>query len=170
MEQHEAFRSFVKTIYKGLLVLFLFVGIISVLLLYLTIDPNLSNFKTEETSDYAVVEEVDEDLIVDGIHVQTGLIDAEGLMEVVYNCTNCHSSKIVIQNRMNEERWAATIDWMQETQNLWDLGGNEQIIINYLVQNYPPQKKGRRQSLANIEWYELEEQLLDSFMGSSGRL
>ena len=58
---------------------------------------------------------------------------------------------------MNKERWAATIDWMQETQNLADLGLNEEIIINYLVKNYPPSKKGRRQALASIDWYELDE-------------
>ena len=57
---------------------------------------------------------------------------------------------------MNEERWAATIDWMQETQNLWDLGKNEQIIIDYLVKNYPPKKIGRRQILTGVEWYELD--------------
>lgn len=156
MEKHDEFREFVKTIYKGLLVLFGFVAVITCLLLFLAVDPNLSFFKAEETSEYVVIEEVDEDLIVDGIHVRTGLKDAEGLMEVVYNCTNCHSSKLVIQNRMNAERWAATIDWMQETQNLADLGRNEDIIIKYLVENYPPQRKGRRQALSNIEWYELE--------------
>ena len=63
-----------------------------------------------------------EDRIENGIHVRTGLIDAEGLMTVVNNCTTCHSAKLVIQNRMNKERWNATIQWMQETQNLWDLG------------------------------------------------
>ena len=42
---------------------------------------------------------------------------------------------------MNAERWNTTIEWMQETQNLWDLGGNQEIIVNYLVKNYPVQKK-----------------------------
>ena len=157
MKREEDFKNFVRTIYKGLILLFSFVGIIAALLLYLMVDPNLTAFKGEETTEYVVVEEIDEDKIENGIHVRTGLIDAEGLMEVVNNCTNCHSAKLVTQNRMNAERWAATIDWMQETQNLWDLGGNEEIIINYLVTNYPPQKKGRRQVLTNIDWYELEE-------------
>lgn len=157
MKREEDFKSLVRTVYKGLVLLFSFVGIIAALLLYLMVDPNLAAFKSEETTDYVVVEEIDEDKIENGIHVRTGLIDAEGLMEVVNNCTNCHSAKLVTQNRMNAERWAATIDWMQETQNLWDLGGNEEIIINYLVTNYPPQKKGRRQALTNIDWYELEE-------------
>ena len=157
MEKRDEFRNTVRIVYRGLVLLFAFVGIITALLVFLIIDPDFSFFRSNETADYVVSEEVDEDLIVDGIHVRTGLIDAEGLMAVVNNCTNCHSSKLVTQNRMNSERWAATIDWMQETQNLSDLGKNEEIIINYLVQNYPPQKKGRRQALANIDWYELEE-------------
>ena len=78
-------------------------------------------------------------------------------MIVVNNCTNCHSAKLVIQNRMNKERWNATIKWMQETQNLWDLGGNQEIIVNYLVSNYPPEEKGRRMNLSNIDWYALKD-------------
>ncbi len=157
MDKHDEFRKIVKIIHRGLVVLFSLLGIVACLLIYLTIDPSFSLFKAQETSDYVVTEEVDEDIIVNGIHVRTGLIDAEGLMAVVYNCTSCHTAKLVIQNRMNRERWAATIDWMQETQNLWDLGNNEEIIIAYLVKNYPPLKKGRRQKLSNIEWYELEK-------------
>ena len=77
-------------------------------------------------------------------------------MTVVNNCTNCHSAKLVTQNRMNAERWNATIKWMQETQNLWELGANQEIIVNYLVANYPAIAKGRRMSLKDIDWYELE--------------
>jgi len=58
---------------------------------------------------------------------------------------------------MSKERWRATIRWMQETQNLWDLGGNEEAIVNYLGTHYAPTQKGRRQNLANIDWYDLEE-------------
>ena len=98
----------------------------------------------------------DEDKIENGIHLRTGLIEAEGLMTVVNNCTNCHSSKLVTQNRMSAESWNATIKWMQKTQNLWDLGGNQEIIVNYLVKNYPVKAKGRRSILTDIEWYTLE--------------
>jgi len=76
---------------------------------------------------------------------------------VVNNCTSCHSSKLIIQNRMNTESWNATIKWMQETQNLWPLGKNQEVIVNYLVTNYPPKAKGRRENLSNIDWYELED-------------
>jgi hypothetical protein len=58
---------------------------------------------------------------------------------------------------MNAERWNATIKWMQETQNLWDLGANQEIIVNYLTTNYTPLKKGRRINLINIDWYDLKE-------------
>lgn len=159
MEEHLKFREQVKSIYKVLISFMVFAGVITIAIVYLVSDPTLSLFKKSapETEYVTVPVEVDDDKIENGIHVRTGLIDAEGLMEVVYNCTNCHSSKLVIQNRMNKERWMATIRWMQETQNLADLGKNEEIIVNYLVTNYPPTAKGRREILSNIEWYPLKD-------------
>lgn len=160
MNEQDKFRKTVKTIHRSLLLLLGAVVVFSGLLVFLMVDPDFSSFKSQDMAQYEVVqpvEEVDEDLIVNGIHVKTGLIEAEGLMEVVNNCTNCHSAKLVTQNRMNAERWATTIDWMQETQNLWDLGRNEDIIINYLVTNYPPVKIGRRAPLTGVEWYNLKE-------------
>ena len=44
---------------------------------------------------------------------------------------------------------------MQETQKLWDLGGDEVVILDYLEKNYAPKEHGRRTPLKNIEWYEL---------------
>lgn len=128
-------------------------------ILLLLSNPDWTRKKAAEVEpEYVSIQESDDfDKIENGIHVRTGLIEADGLMTVVNNCTNCHSAKLVTQNRMNEERWIATIRWMQETQNLWDLGNNEAIIVNYLVTNYPPQKKGRREVLSDIEWYELKD-------------
>ena len=61
-------------------------------------------------ADVAVVQApVDPDLIENGIHVRTGLLEAEGMMSVVTNCTSCHSAKIITQNRMSAERWNETI-------------------------------------------------------------
>ncbi|MEM8928562.1 MAG: monoheme cytochrome C [Bacteroidota bacterium] len=85
-----------------------------------------------------------------------GFVDDVGMVEVTQNCTQCHSGKLVTQNRLNKEGWRATIKWMQETQNLWDLGKNEELIVAYLAKNYGPESKGRRQNLTNVEWYELE--------------
>lgn len=94
--------------------------------------------------------------IVDGVHLTTGLLNGEGLPAVINNCTNCHSAKLITQNRMSSERWRQTIHWMQRTQNLWDLGAQEEVIISYLSTNYAPVVKGRRQQLTDIDWYRLE--------------
>lgn len=128
-------------------------GAATLLLLFLIFDPTLSVFESSSQSNITVV---DEDKIENGIHLRTGLKDAKGLMTVVNNCTNCHSAKLVIQNRMNKERWDATIRWMQETQNLWDLGENQKVIVDYLVTNYPVMEKSRRENLTKISWYEIK--------------
>ena len=119
------------------------------------INPTL--FKTQDKTIITGSIDQDEDRIENGIHVRTGLKDAEGLMTVVNNCTNCHSAKLITQNCMSADRWNATIKWMQETQNLWDLGDNQEIIVNYLVTQYPQENFGRRKALTNIEWYALED-------------
>ncbi|KAA2217125.1 monoheme cytochrome C [Maribacter flavus] len=111
--------------------------------------------KTQNEDSYEVGDE-NLDEIVDGIHVRTGLVAADGLQEVITNCTTCHSSKLIVQNRMGKEQWNATIRWMQETQGLWDLGDNQKIIVDYLTTNYPVFKKGRRAALRDIEWYTLD--------------
>jgi len=117
---------------------------------------NAADGEENGDSEYRAIDDEDPDRTENGIHVRTGLIDAPGLQETVNNCTNCHSAKLVMQNRMNAERWHATIRWMQETQNLWPLGDNEKIIVDYLVTNYPPKNKGRREGLADVDWYELK--------------
>lgn len=96
------------------------------------------------------------DQVENGVHLRTGFVEGEGLMAVVTHCTACHSARLVTQNRMTREGWEQTIRWMQKTQNLWDLGENEKIILDYLAAHYAPEKKGRRQKLDNIEWYELK--------------
>lgn len=135
--------------YLALVVLMISIG----LLYFKVYDPTFSIL----TSKSKIAERIDEDKIENGIHIRTGFVDDIGLMTVVNNCTNCHSSKLVIQNRMNESRWNATIKWMQETQNLWALGDNQKVIVDYLVKNYPPIEKGRREGLTNIIWYELKD-------------
>ena len=155
MNGPEAFKDQVKQLYRALTgLLIAFVMVIGLVMAYV-IDPSI--FDSKDDSWVAVPEE-DPDLIVDGIHQRTGLIEAEGLMAVVSNCTSCHSAKLITQNRMNAERWNTTIAWMQETQNLWDLGDQQEVIVNYLVTNYPPKAKGRRMALTDIQWYELEEE------------
>ena len=123
-------------------------------LVYLISDPGLSTLKDEISS--ADNSDSMQLIIKDGIHTATGLLDGKGLSLVINNCTNCHSAKLIIQNKMNRDRWLATIRWMQETQNLWDLGENETIILDYLATHYAPSETGRRKNLTDIEWYELK--------------
>ncbi|GAA4955577.1 hypothetical protein GCM10023314_31660 [Algibacter agarivorans] len=153
----KVFRAQVRKVYRLLMLLFVLFVITGGGLMYYMANPDIFDFMSKSKTVTLEPVEVDEDRIENGIHVRTGLVDAEGLMTVVNNCTNCHSSKLVTQNRMNAERWNATIKWMQETQNLWDLGRNQEVIVNYLVTNYPPIAKGRRMILTDIDWYEFED-------------
>jgi len=157
MSKEESFRAQVKKVYRLLMLLLALFIISGGGMIYYMVNPDALDFMSKTETVALAPIEVDEDRVENGIHVRTGLIDAEGLMTVVNNCTNCHSSKLVTQNRMNAERWNATIKWMQETQNLWDLGRNQEVIVNYLVTNYPPKAKGRRMVLSDIDWYELED-------------
>ncbi|MCJ7465572.1 MAG: monoheme cytochrome C [Maribacter sp.] len=146
--------------YRILIIISALMVIISVAaLFFFTDDTGTEEDNTPSNKEYTTIPTTNDDpnTIIDGIHVRTGLVEAEGLMAVVTNCTTCHSAQLVIQNRMDRDRWIATIRWMQKTQNLWGLGDNEAVIVNYLVTNYPPINKGRRQALSQVEWYELKE-------------
>ena len=156
MTDNKEFQEKIKKAENTAYLAMFFTSIASILLLFAIYDPTFSIFENKKANlVYSAIDE-DEDRIVKGIHVRTGLINAEGLMTVVNNCTNCHSAKLVIQNKMSAESWNAAIKWMQETQNLWDLGENQEIIVNYLVTNYPVTVKGRRMVLKDIDWYILK--------------
>ncbi|MBL4715287.1 MAG: monoheme cytochrome C [Bacteroidia bacterium] len=105
----------------------------------------------------ATNDQIVEDKVENGIDLSTGLIADEGYKMVKQQCISCHSSKLIIQNRATKEGWTNIIQWMQETQNLWDLGKNEEIIVNYLAKNYAPDEQGRRKPLENIDWYVLKQ-------------
>ena len=96
--------------------------------------------------------------VVDGVDIASGLIVAAGFAEVRSNCTNCHSAKLITQNRMSRDAWRHTIVWMQTTQGLWDLGDKQTIILDYLSTHYAPEDAGRRANLqiAVDEWYRLD--------------
>ena len=147
MEQEKGFEKKVNTVYKVLIVVCTIFVVLGITALYLY---GPSSEPKEE------VINVDPEKIENGVHVRTGLVAADGLEAVITNCTTCHSSKLIIQNRIGAEQWNATIRWMQKTQGLWELGENQKVIVDYLVENYPPLKKGRRATLTDIDWYELE--------------
>ena len=154
MDEHRTFWKRTRGIYRFLIVVCSLAVVLSIVVFYVKGD-TLTWEKVGEKGYTALPE--DGDRIENGTHMRTGLKEGEGLMETVNNCTTCHSAKLITQNRMDRERWVATIRWMQKTQNLWDLGENEEIIVNYLVTNYPPGRKGRREALTEPEWYKLED-------------
>lgn len=104
---------------------------------------------------YEPIVELDSADIENGIHLPSGLIVDDGMEVVMTTCGACHSLNLVTQNRATREGWKDMIVWMQETQKLWDLGDNEEIILNYLAKNYAPQNEGRRRNLVVEEWYNL---------------
>jgi hypothetical protein len=79
--------------------------------------------------------------------VKTGLVLAPGFEVVSTQCTVCHSARLISQNRADREGWLAMIRWMQQTQGLWPLGDNEDLVLDYLAANYGPVAKGRRARL-----------------------
>lgn len=131
-------------------------GIVIICCLFLVALLLVQYFYQNNKSDEVPIKE-DKPEIVDGIHQPTGFVVDEGMKETITNCTSCHSAKLVTQNRMSKEGWINTIRWMQETQNLWNLGPNEEIITNYLAKHYAPTETGRRRALSGIKWYRLEE-------------
>ncbi|MEX0288890.1 MAG: monoheme cytochrome C [Flavobacteriaceae bacterium] len=148
MTDHKKFWKRERGIYRVLIVICTLALILAIILAY---------FGERSEEAYTNPPEEDPDKIENGIHLRTGLIAGEGLMETVNNCTACHSASLITQNRLSKEGWVSAIRWMQETQNLWDLGDNEEIIVDYLVKNYPPETKGRRAPLEEIDWYDLEQ-------------
>ncbi len=109
-------------------------------------------------SSYPSMKEDDFDKVVNGIHLHSGLIYADGFDIVRGTCTACHSSKLITQNRATREGWLQMIRWMQESQGLWDLGENETVILDYLAKNYAPVETGRRANLdiKEIKWFVLQ--------------
>lgn len=93
-----------------------------------------------------------------GLDPSTGFVVAEGIELMRAHCTGCHSSKLITQYRATREVWLEKIRWMQQKQNLWDLGEAEPKILDYLAKYYAPTDTyERRQPLKNIEWYKLSD-------------
>ena len=152
---NQQFEQLIKTLLGLVRGIFLVVILMGILSIYFLKFYNPAHFTTEPDIPQVTMEAEPE--IKDGIHVATGFIVDTNYELVVTNCTNCHSPKLVTQNRATKEGWRSMIEWMQETQNLWDLGENEEKILEYLAKNYSPGQQGRRKPLSDIEWYELED-------------
>lgn len=83
---------------------------------------------------------------------ETGLIIAKGFKTVKENCTECHSAKMITQNRMDRDDWLETIRWMQREQGLKEFRPEvEKEILDYLSAHYAPVTVYRRPPL-KVEW------------------
>ncbi|WP_225587115.1 hypothetical protein [Algoriphagus sp. Y33] len=157
-EKKRLFDGLVTSVSGLVVILFLLLGLIG----FLVFQPDLPAFRRSDSAelspDLSANQSESTDYILDGKDMETGLMAGEGLELVKANCTNCHSSALILQNRFTREGWHAKIVWMQETQGLWDLGSAESIILDYLAAHYAPEApQGRRIPLSGIEWYELKD-------------
>ncbi len=133
-------KKFIQNIKRAIFLLKTLVGVIILLfgVVVFTTLPIFSKYLKPSKEPVVLKVEEPKEEIVDGVHVATGLIAGEGLEVVIQNCTACHSAKLITQNSMTESGWKSTIRWMQQTQNLWQLGDNEKVILAYLSKNYAP--------------------------------
>jgi hypothetical protein len=159
----EEYRRLVKSLYNAIIYLSSFIVLASLALIYFSLvgnpfeptNPPLKKVETTKSPDQA---DEEEDKIVNGIHLATGLKVAKGFDLVKRNCTACHSGQLIAQNRASRAGWKEMIQWMQATQGLWDLGEQETEILDYLATQYAPEPISRRANLdvEAIEWYILE--------------
>ena len=66
------------------------------------------------------------------------LINAPGVEFVKSQCTICHSSQLILAQRLSRRDWVTMIRWMQADQGLWPLGDLEEPIVMYLAKHYGP--------------------------------
>ncbi len=67
---------------------------------------------------------------------------------VIGHCSACHSLDLVTAQRGDAAFWLKTIRWMQETQNLWVIPGEqEKAIVGYLATHLAEGDFARRPNL-----------------------
>ena len=66
----------------------------------------------------------------------SGLKMAPGWELVNRQCNACHTSLIIPQNHADRDGWKETIQWMIDTQGLWDLSETWDPVLTYLSTYY----------------------------------
>lgn len=62
---------------------------------------------------------------------------APGVEATFYNCTACHSERLVAQQGMTRDHWADLMVWMVEEQGMHDIPDDEMnTILDYLAEHY----------------------------------
>lgn len=94
--------------------------------------PQLSS--QEKSTLSAVQQEEDPDLAL--------LPKDKGREEVFYNCSVCHSIKLVVQQGLTRSSWKETLDWMVEEQEMSALDApTEKLVLDYLSTHFGIEKK-----------------------------
>jgi len=137
---------------------FAIIVLLAVSIWYLAGAPGLSKAQTQPAviSVDSNTEEEFEGYEVGSIDEKSGLIVDKHWEVTRVNCTSCHSATLITQFAATRQEWLETIKWMQETQNLWDLGENEEKILDYLEKNYGTSNQSRRKPIEIVEWYEIQ--------------
>ncbi len=138
------------------LIIFLCLGI--GLILFSTLWRNEPLGKTNEINYNGVKSSDNNSSSADSLHVVGGFIAEGDYLLAIKHCTSCHAAELVVQNRASREGWEQLIRWMQRTQKLWDLGEDEDAVLNYLATYYAPKDIGRRANvqLSSSDWYYIE--------------
>ncbi|MBI6629559.1 cytochrome C-552 [Pontibaca salina] len=65
----------------------------------------------------------------------------EGAEDTFYQCTACHSTAIITQQRLSDARWDYMWDWMVEDQGMYDPEDEtKEIVLNYLKQHFSSER------------------------------
>lgn len=83
------------------------------------------------------------------IDPDSGLLIAPHWELAKAHCGACHSYRLVTAQRGDRDYWLKTIDWMQRTQNLWQIPEPALTeLTDYLAGNYNESEWGRRPPLS----------------------
>lgn len=69
------------------------------------------------------------------------LPDTEGAEETYYQCIACHSTAIIKQQHISDERWDYLWSWMIEDQGMYEPDDKtKEIILAYLKQHFSSER------------------------------
>ena len=70
-----------------------------------------------------------------------GLPDGAGAEETFYQCTACHSTEIIKQQRVTDHRWDEVWTWMVDTQGMVEPDAETKtMILAYLKEHFSPER------------------------------
>lgn len=74
-----------------------------------------------------------------------GLPDAPGREDVLAYCGACHSMKLVVQQGLDRQGWAETLEWMYDEQEMPRLEPDEEkLVLDYLAKHVGPEGREER--------------------------